>query len=95
MKKNLRGKIREYIQSEEGKVSVKSPLALGVAAGGLLLAHAIVGTPRAEAGWCYNTGVWGNYALAIIPVRVLGFGLKGHVDRYMYTRLTLSREAAV
>ena len=52
MKKNLRGKIREYIQSEEGKVSVKSPLALGVAAGGLLLAHAIVGTPQAEAGWC-------------------------------------------
>ena len=56
MKKNLRGKIREYIQSEEGKVSVKSPLALGVAAGGLLLAHAIVGTPQAEAGWCHNTG---------------------------------------
>ena len=52
MKKNLRGKIREYIQSEEGKVGVKSPLTLGVAAGGLLLAHAIVGTPQAEAGWC-------------------------------------------
>ena len=52
MKKNLRGKIREYIQSEEGKVSVKSPLSLGVAAGGLLLAHAIVGTPQAEAAVC-------------------------------------------
>ena len=56
MKKNLRGKIREYIQSEEGKVGVKSPLTLGVAAGGLLLAHAIVGTPRAEAGWCQGFG---------------------------------------
>ena len=56
MKKNLRGKIREYIQSEDGKVGVKSPLTLGVAAGGLLLAHAIVGTPRAEAGWCENNG---------------------------------------
>ena len=54
MKKNLRGKIREYIQSEEGKVGIKSPLTLGVAAGGLLLAHAIVGTPRAEAGWCHS-----------------------------------------
>ena len=52
MKKNLRGKIREYIESEEGKVGIKSPLTLGVAAGGLLLAHAIVGTPQAEAGWC-------------------------------------------
>ena len=52
MKKNLRGKIREYIQSEEGKVGVKTPLSLGVVAGGLLLAHAIVGTSQAEAGWC-------------------------------------------
>ena len=54
MKTNLRGKIREYIQSEEGKVSIKSPLSLGVAAGSLLLAHAIVGTPQAEAGWCHS-----------------------------------------
>ena len=30
MKKNLRGKIREFVQSEEGKVGVKSPLTLGV-----------------------------------------------------------------
>ena len=52
MKRNLRGKIREYIQSEEGKVGVKTPLTLGVTAGGLLLAHAIVGTPQAEAGEC-------------------------------------------
>ena len=52
MKKNLRGKIREYIQSEEGKVGVKTPLTLGVAAGGLLLAHAIVGAPDAEAHMC-------------------------------------------
>jgi hypothetical protein len=49
MKKNLRGKIREFVQSEEGKVGVKSPLTLGVAAGGLLLAQAIVGTPEAKA----------------------------------------------
>ena len=49
MKKNLRGKIREFIQSEDGKVGIKSPLTLGVAAGSLLLAQAIVGTPRAEA----------------------------------------------
>ena len=29
MKKNLRGKIREFVQSGEGKVGVKSPLTLG------------------------------------------------------------------
>ena len=55
MKKNLRGKIREYIESEDGKVGVKSPLSLGVAAGGLLLAH-VIGTSEAEPGWCYTEG---------------------------------------
>ena len=52
MKKNLRGKIREFVQSEEGKVGIKSPLTLGVAAGSLLLAQAVVGTPQAEAWRC-------------------------------------------
>ena len=53
MKKNLRGKIREYIQSEEGKVGAKSPLTLGVVTGGILLAQAIIGTPAdAVAGHC-------------------------------------------
>ncbi len=61
MKKNLRGKIREYIASEDGKVGVKSPLTLGVAAGGLLLAHAIVGTPKAEAGWCHSQSECDNF----------------------------------
>ena len=41
-KKNLRGKIREFVQSEEGKVGVKSPLALGLATGSIFLAQAIM-----------------------------------------------------
>ena len=49
MKKNLRGKIREYIQSEEGKVGAKSPLTLGVVTGGILLAQAVIEPPSAEA----------------------------------------------
>ena len=49
MKTNLRGKIREFVQSEEGKVGIKSPLALGVATGGILLAQAIIGAPDADA----------------------------------------------
>ena len=52
MKNNLRGKISEFVQSEEGKVGVKSPLILGVAAGSILLVQAIVGTPEAEAKQC-------------------------------------------
>ena len=52
MKKNLRGKIREFVQSEEGKVGIKSPLTLGAAVGSVLLAQAIVGTPEADAKSC-------------------------------------------
>lgn len=54
MKKNLRGKIREFVKSEEGKVGIKSPLTLGVATGGILLAQAIVGTPHAAADSCWT-----------------------------------------
>ena len=49
MKTNLRGRIREFVQSEEGKVGIKSPLALGVATGSILLAQAIIGTTPALA----------------------------------------------
>ena len=52
MKTNLRGKIREFVQSEEGKVGIKSPLTLGIATGSVLLAQAIIGTPDADAGLC-------------------------------------------
>ena len=50
MKKNLRGKIRDFMRSEEGKVGIKSPLTLGVATGSMLLAQVIVGTSHAGAG---------------------------------------------
>ena len=50
MKKNLRGKIREFIASEDGKVSIKAPLTLGVATGSVLLANTIVAPTPAEAG---------------------------------------------
>ena len=52
MKKNLRGKIREFVHSEEGKVGIKSPLTLGAAVGSILLAQAIVGPPEADANSC-------------------------------------------
>ena len=52
MKKNLRGKIREFVQSEEGKVGIKSPLTLGAAVGSVLIAQAIIGTTSAHAWQC-------------------------------------------
>ena len=50
MKNNVRSKINGFLKSEEGRVSVKSPLALGVASASLLLAQAMV-TPSAQAHW--------------------------------------------
>ena len=47
--KNIKSKIRHFLVSEEGRVGVKTPLALGVAAGGLMLAQAFVVTPSADA----------------------------------------------
>ena len=44
MTNNLRGKIHDFLTSEEGKVGVKTPLTLGVATGSVLLANAIVAT---------------------------------------------------
>ena len=52
MKTNLRGKIREFIQSEEGKVGIKSPLTLGVATGSILLAQALIPTTASAHGDC-------------------------------------------
>ena len=54
MKTNFRGKIREFMQSEEGKVGIKSPLTLGIATGGILLAQTIIGTPAEAGGLCEN-----------------------------------------
>ena len=50
MKNNLRGKIRNFLASEEGRVGVKSPLVLGAASAGLLLAQALV-SPSVQAHW--------------------------------------------
>lgn len=49
MKKNLRGKVNQFLTSEVGQVGIRAPLALGVASGILLLSQA-VHTPSAEAG---------------------------------------------
>jgi len=49
MKTKLRGRIREFVHSEEGKVGIKSPLTLGIATASLLAAQAFVGTTPALA----------------------------------------------
>ena len=49
MKNNsVRSRISEFLKSEDGRVGVKSPLALGVASASVLLAQAVV-TPPAQA----------------------------------------------
>ena len=51
MKRNLRHKIRDFLNSEDGAVGVKTPLALGVATSGLMLAQAILNPSTAAAGY--------------------------------------------
>ena len=56
MKNNIRGKISQFLKSEDGHVGAKSPLALGVASASLLLAQMMV-TPSAQAHLeCYSLG---------------------------------------
>ena len=61
MKKNIRSKISSFLTSEDGRVSTKAPLALGVATGSVLLAQAMVPSPaQAEIVWDFNnvTCLW-------------------------------------
>ena len=54
MKNNLRGKIRNFLASEEGKVAVKAPLALSIANGSFLLAQVMFTLPIGADG-LYNS----------------------------------------
>ena len=50
MKNNIHSKIKRFLESEDGRVSAKAPLALGVGTGGILLAQMMVPSP-AQAGF--------------------------------------------
>lgn len=52
MQNSMRDRIHTFLASEEGRVSVKAPLTLGVATGSILLAQVIIGIPHAEAVPC-------------------------------------------
>lgn len=52
MKANLRGKIREFLASEEGKVVVKAPFSLGIASGAFLLTQVIFTLPVSASAYC-------------------------------------------
>ena len=69
MKNNIRGKISQFLKSEDGHVGAKSPLALGVASASLLLAQTMV-TPPAQA----HMGV---YILGMGIVRRVNFAWFG------------------
>jgi len=42
MKTKLRGKIKQFLTSEAGRVGLKTPLVLGIASGSVLLAQAVL-----------------------------------------------------
>ena len=45
MKKNIRSKISDFLTSEDGRVSTKAPLTLGIATGSVLLAQMMHPSP--------------------------------------------------
>ena len=47
--KNLKSKVRVFLNSEEGRVGVKTPLTAGVAAGGIIFLQTMISTPVAQA----------------------------------------------
>ena len=54
MKDNIRSKIRRFLQSEDGRVSVKAPLTLGIATGSILLAEVMLPSAVEAALKCEN-----------------------------------------
>ncbi len=52
MKANLRGKIREFLKSEDGKVKVKAPLALSIMSGSFLLTQIMFTSPVSASDDC-------------------------------------------
>ena len=57
MKNNsVRSRISEFLKSEDGRVGIKSPLALGVASASVLLAQAVVTPPRSGTFTCTPDG---------------------------------------
>ena len=52
MKNSIRGRISEFLKSEEGRVGAKSPLTLGMAGASVLLAQAMVTLPTEAHAEC-------------------------------------------
>ena len=60
MTQNIRSKVKQFLTSEVGQVTVRGPLVLGVASGALLLSQA-GHTPSAEAHFqCYSDSDCGS-----------------------------------
>lgn len=76
MKGKFRNSIRAFLESESGSVGIKSPLALGITTGGLILAQTIVSTPVDADKQCdRNDDCPGNQRCeSVRHVRILGFG---------------------
>ena len=76
MKGKFRNSIRAFLESEAGSVGIKSPLALGITTGGLILAQTIVSTPADAHEQCQqNDHCPGNQRCESVKhVEILGFG---------------------
>jgi hypothetical protein len=77
--KNLKSNIRDFLNSEDGRVGVKKPLTAGVAAGGLMLLQAMISTPEAQAyQLCSSNGDCASGDCDARPFSVLKVSPSGH-----------------
>lgn len=80
MKNNLRGKFRDFLASEEGRVGIKAPLAVGIASGSLFFAQAMTASAIWECpclgdekcviacdDWSVNAGCIGEWHGVCVP----------------------------
>ena len=54
MNAKIRGRIKYFLKSEGGRVGLKTPLALGVASGSLLVAQAVLSPSAYSSNECYS-----------------------------------------
>lgn len=61
MNAKLRDRIKNFLKSEEGRVGLKTPLALGIASGSVLLAQTMLApSAHADLYYCYSNDECSN-----------------------------------
>ena len=70
MTSKIRSRIKQFLKSEEGRVGIKTPLALGMASGSLLLAQMILASDDENSLECYSDNDCGSNEICSFTPKV-------------------------